>query len=130
MTQMSAFGSSPGVGSVGLAFEVAKNGARVDPEISGRAGPIAAVSLEDVEDVLPGEVLARLSERNDSALLVASEVEVIDANERLVGQNDRLFDPVLELANVPGPIITAHRFECLWREPLDRGAELGGVFLE
>ena len=130
MTQMSALGRPTGVGSVGLSLEVAEDGSGVHPEIPGRPGPIAPVPLEDLEDVLPSEVLASLGQRNDSALVVTSQIQVVDADERLVGQDDRLLDPVLQLPNVPRPVIVAHPFERLRCEALDHGVELGRVLLE
>jgi hypothetical protein len=69
---MSALGRPTGFGRARLPFEVTEDGARVHPQISGCPGPIAAVPLEDLEDVLPSEVLASLGQRNDRALVITS----------------------------------------------------------
>ncbi len=73
---MSALGSSARFRNVWLTLEISEHRPRIDPQITCRSCAIAAVSLEDLEDVLPREVLPRLGEWDDRAPLIAAEIEV------------------------------------------------------
>src|SRR5712691_12738197 len=44
-------------------LQVAEDGARIDPEVLGRLGPVAAVPLQHLVDVTLLPLVARLSER-------------------------------------------------------------------
>ena len=110
MTLMSALGRSAGFRCVRVALQIAEHGPRIDPQIPRRSRTIATISLEDLEDVVPGEVLARLRERDDGALLIAAEVEVVRADQGLVRKHDRLLDAVFELTDIARPVVVMHRF--------------------
>ena len=106
MTLMSSLGRSPRLRGVWLPLEVSEHRARIDPQITRRSRSIAAVSLEDFENVLPREVLPCLRERDDRALLIAAQVEVFCSDQSLVRKHDRLLDAVLQLADVARPVVS------------------------
>jgi len=84
MTLMSAPGRSARLGRIRIALEISEHGPRIDPQIARGSGPIAPVSLEDLEDVLPGEVLAGLRQWDDCTLSIATEVEVLRSDQGLI----------------------------------------------
>src|SRR5262249_27994234 len=88
----------------GLFFEVAEDGPRVDAEVARRLRAVAVVALEDLEHVVALEVFFRLFERLDRLERLGPEIEIFGRKERLVTQDQRLLQAVLELADVARPI--------------------------
>src|SRR5947209_2595590 len=88
---------------VRLAFEVSEDRPRIDPEIARRLRAIPVVPLEDLEHVAALELLLRLLEREDRRLARRAEVQVVDVEELLLAEDERLLDAVLELPDVPRP---------------------------
>src|SRR5262245_61836109 len=73
-----------------LALEVAEDRPWVDAEIARGLRAIPVVALEHLEDVLALELLFRFLERENRAFATLIELEVLDAEERLVAKNERL----------------------------------------
>src|SRR5580692_452646 len=117
-------------GRVRLALEVTEDGPWIDPEVARRLRAVAAVALEDLEHVAPLELLLRLLEREDRALRLLGEVEVLGGEQGLVAEHERLLDAVLELPDVAGPGALLDAGQSLRGEPLHVRRELLGVLLE
>ncbi len=130
MTLMSASGGPAGLRGVWIALQVAEHGPRIDTQLTGGTGPVTTVSLQDFQNISAGEILPRLSERNHCPLLFSTKVEILWSNQCLIGEDDGLFDPILQLTDVTRPVVPLHRFERLGCEALDRRVKLGGVLVE
>ena len=106
------FATPPAPLGIGFCFalEVAEDGARIDAEVARGLRAVAVVALEHLEDVLALELLLRLLEREDRrSRAPGPRSRSSGAEQRLVAEDERLLDAVLELADVAGPVVLADR---------------------
>src|SRR5262249_45227425 len=93
-------------------------------------GSVAVVALEDLEHVLALELFLRLLERQDRAVLVLAQIQVLGPEERAVAEDQPLLDSVLELPDVARPRALLYRRQRLRGEALHLRGELLGVLRE
>src|SRR6185369_6865514 len=84
-------------------LEVAKDRARIDAEIARCLRPVAVVPFERLEHVFSLKLLLRLLEWHDRRLRPCAEIEVFQGEQRLIAEDERLLDAVLELPDVTRP---------------------------
>src|SRR5690606_24714551 len=110
-----------------LFLQVAKDGPRVHAEVARGLGAVAVVEREDLVDVVALELLLGGRQRQDGRQRVARQAQVVRTDEVALGQHDRLLEPVLQLADVAGPVVLAGGDGGVGREALDLGVVLAGV---
>src|SRR5207237_3968691 len=84
-------------------LQVAEDGARIDAQVLGGLGAVAAVAVEDFVDVALLPLVPRLRERKDRIQLLGAQLQIVRGDERLVGEHHRLLDAVLQLPDVARP---------------------------
>src|SRR5437899_3426330 len=105
-------------------LQMSEDGARVDAQVLGRLGAVAAVPLQHLVDVALLPLVPSLRERQDGIELLGAQLEVVGRDERLVGEHHRLLDAVLQLADVPRPAVALDGDQSLVGKPLHLGAQL------
>src|SRR5262245_44289275 len=101
-----------------LFLEMPEDGARIDPQVARGLSAIAAVELQHRIDVLALPLLARLAERQHLTPLTVGEPQIFGAQQRLVGQHDRLLEAIFQLPNIARPAMLAQRGNGSRRQPL------------
>src|SRR6185503_19658741 len=107
-----------------LFFEVTEDGPRVDAEVARGLGPVAVVQGEDLVDVVALELLLGGRERKDRRQVVTRQPQVLRAEEVPLGEDDRLLQSILQLADVSRPVVLLDRHRSVGREALHAGVVL------